>query len=159
MSKRPRVLIAEDHPGVAKAVGRVLALDILDMPAIAGVEFILGDFREPEPLAALEALLGGAPVDLVLSDMAPNMSGVDTVDQARAMHLAELARDFAAVHLKPGGDFLIKLFQGEGFDAYVLDLRKRYTKLAIRKPAASRRRSNEVYALATGKRADIKALS
>ena len=132
--------------------GRVLALDILDMPPIAGVEFIHGDFREPEPLAALEALLGAAPVDLVLSDMAPNMTGVDTVDQARAMHLAELARDFASEHLKPGGDFLIKLFQGEGFDAYVADLRKRYTKLVIRKPAASRRRSNEVYALATGKR-------
>ena len=132
--------------------GRVLALDILDMPPIAGVEFIHGDFREPEPLAALEALLAGAPVDLVLSDMAPNMTGVDTVDQARAMHLAELARDFASEHLKPGGDFLIKLFQGEGFDAYVADLRKRYTKLVIRKPAASRRRSNEVYALATGKR-------
>jgi 23S rRNA (uridine2552-2'-O)-methyltransferase len=132
--------------------GRVLALDILEMPPIAGVEFIHGDFREPEPLAALEALLGGTPVDLVLSDMAPNMTGVDTVDQARAMHLAELARDFASEHLKPGGDFLIKLFQGEGFDAYVADLRKRYTKLVIRKPAASRRRSNEVYALATGKR-------
>ena len=132
--------------------GRVLALDILDMPAIAGVEFIHGDFREPEALARLEALLGGLPVDLVLSDMAPNMTGVDTVDQARAMHLAELARDFATEHLKPGGDFLIKLFQGEGFDAYIADLRKSYTKLVIRKPAASRRRSNEVYALATGKR-------
>lgn len=139
-----------DRQGLDK--GRVLALDILDMPPIAGVEFIHGDFREPEPLAALEALLAGAPVDLVLSDMAPNMTGVDTVDQARAMHLAELARDFADQHLKPGGDFLIKLFQGEGFDAYVADLRKRYTKLVIRKPAASRRRSNEVYALATGKR-------
>jgi 23S rRNA (uridine2552-2'-O)-methyltransferase len=132
--------------------GRVLALDILDMPPIAGVEFIHGDFREAEALSRLEALLGGAAVDLVLSDMAPNMSGVDAVDQARAMHLAELARDFAQEHLKHGGDFLIKLFQGEGFDAYVADLRKRYTKLAIRKPAASRRRSNEVYALATGKR-------
>jgi 23S rRNA (uridine2552-2'-O)-methyltransferase len=132
--------------------GRVLALDILDMPPIAGVEFIHGDFREAEALSRLEALLGGAAVDLVLSDMAPNMSGVDAVDQARAMHLAELARDFAQEHLKHGGDFLIKLFQGEGFDAYVADLRKRYTKLAIRKPAASRRRSNEVFALATGKR-------
>jgi 23S rRNA (uridine2552-2'-O)-methyltransferase len=77
---------------------------------------------------------------------------VDTVDLARAMYLSELARDFADTHLKRGGDFLIKLFQGEGFDAYVLDLRRRYTKLVIRKPAASRRRSNEVYALATGKR-------
>ena len=133
--------------------GRVVALDILDMPPIAGVEFIHGDFREPEALSRLEAVLGAAPVDLVLSDMAPNMSGVDTVDQARAMYLSELARDFAQTHLKTGGDFLIKLFQGEGFDAYVLDLRKRYEKLVIRKPAASRRRSNEVYALATGKRA------
>ena len=116
------------------------------------MEFIHGDFREAEALSRLEALLGGAPVDLVLSDMAPNMTGVDTVDQARAMYLSELARDFAQAHLKPGGNFLIKLFQGEGFDAYIADLRRRYTKLVIRKPAASRRRSNEVYALATGKR-------
>ena len=130
----------------------MLALDILEMPPIAGVEFIHGDFREPEALARLEALLGTLPVDLVLSDMAPNMTGVDTVDQARAMYLSELARDFADTHLKPGGNFLIKLFQGEGFDAYVKELRTRYDKLVIRKPAASRRRSNEVYALALGKR-------
>ncbi|HLU12520.1 MAG TPA: 23S rRNA (uridine(2552)-2'-O)-methyltransferase RlmE [Arenimonas sp.] len=132
--------------------GRVLALDILDMPPIAGVEFIHGDFREDGPLSELERLLDGSPVDLVLSDMAPNMSGVDAVDQARAMYLAELARDFADRHLREGGNFLIKLFQGEGFDAYVKDLRGRYGKVVIRKPAASRRRSNEVYALATGKR-------
>ncbi len=85
--------------------GRVLALDILDMPPIAGVEFIHGDFREPEALSRLETLLGGAQVDLVLSDMAPNMTGVDTVDQARAMYLSELARDFAQAHLKPGRRF------------------------------------------------------
>ena len=132
--------------------GRVLALDILEMPPIAGVEFIHGDFREAEALSRLETLIQGQTVDLVLSDMAPNMTGVDTVDLARAMYLSELARDFADAHLKPGGNFLIKLFQGEGFDAYVADLRRRYTKLVIRKPAASRRRSNEVYALATGKR-------
>jgi 23S rRNA (uridine2552-2'-O)-methyltransferase len=132
--------------------GRVLALDILEMPPIAGVEFIHGDFREPEALSRLQALLGGAKADLVLSDMAPNMTGVDSVDQARALYLAELARDFAEEYLKHGGAFLIKLFQGEGFDAYVLDLRRRYERLVIRKPAASRRRSNEVYALATGKR-------
>ena len=132
--------------------GRVVALDILDMPPIAGVEFIHGDFREAEALSRLETLIQGQTVDLVLSDMAPNMTGVDTVDLARAMYLSELARDFADAHLKPGGNFLIKLFQGEGFDAYVADLRRRYTKLVIRKPAASRRRSNEVYALATGKR-------
>jgi 23S rRNA (uridine2552-2'-O)-methyltransferase len=132
--------------------GRVLALDILEMPTIAGVDFIHGDFREPEALSRLEALLGGQPVDLVLSDMAPNMSGVDAVDQARAMYLAELARDFADAHLRPGGAFLIKLFMGIEFDAYMKDLRTRYAKVATRKPAASRRRSNEVYALAQGKR-------
>ena len=132
--------------------GRVIAMDILDMPPIAGVEFVHGDFREAEALSRLEALLGDARVDLVLSDMAPNMTGVDTVDQARAMYLSELARDFSEAHLRHGGDFLIKLFQGEGFDAYIADLRKRYAKLQIRMPAASRRRSNEVYALATGKR-------
>jgi 23S rRNA (uridine2552-2'-O)-methyltransferase len=136
--------------------GRVIALDILDMPPLAGVEFIHGDFREPEPLSRLEALLAGAGVDLVLSDMAPNMSGVDAVDQARSMYLAELARDFADQHLKPGGTFLIKLFQGAEFDQYIRDLRKRYAQVKVRKPDASRSRSSEVYALATGKRVEPK---
>lgn len=135
--------------------GRVLALDILEMPPLAGVEFLHGDFREDAVLSQLEALLDGQRVDLVLSDMAPNMSGVDVVDQARAMHLAELAMEFADGHLRPGGAFLIKLFQGVGFDDYVRDLRRRYEKVAIRKPAASRKRSPEVYALAQGKRAAI----
>ena len=133
--------------------GRVVALDILEMPGLAGVEFLHGDFREDEVLSALEALLDGQAVDLVLSDMAPNMSGVDAVDQPRAMHLAELAMDFADRHLRPEGSFLIKLFQGAGFDEYVRELRKRYARVAIRKPAASRKRSPEVYALAQGKRA------
>ena len=132
--------------------GRVLAMDILEMPPIAGVDFIHGDFREAEALSRLEALLGKDSVDLVLSDMAPNMSGVDAVDQARSMYLAELARDFADAHLRRGGNFLIKLFMGAEFDAYMKDLRGRYDKVATRKPAASRRRSNEVYALALGKR-------
>ncbi len=132
--------------------GRVVALDILEMPSLAGVEFIHGDFREDTVLASLEDLLNGQPVDLVLSDMAPNMSGVDAVDLPRAMHLAELAMDFADRHLRPGGTFLIKLFQGVGFDAYVRDLRARYDRVVIRKPAASRRRSTEVYALAQGRR-------
>jgi 23S rRNA (uridine2552-2'-O)-methyltransferase len=132
--------------------GRVVALDILDMPTLAGVEFIHGDFREAAVLAELEARLGGQGLDLVLSDMAPNMSGVDAVDQPRAMHLAELARDFAQDHLRSGGVFLVKLFQGEGFDAYVRDLRARYDRVVVRKPAASRKRSPEVYALAQGKR-------
>lgn len=132
--------------------GRVIALDILDMPPLAGVEFILGDFREPEPLARLEALLDGQPVDLVLSDMAPNMSGMDAVDQPRSMYLAELARDFSDQHLRAGGTFLIKLFQGTGFDDYIRDLRRRYRQVKVRKPEASRSRSSEVYALATDKR-------
>ena len=132
--------------------GRVIAMDILEMPGIAGVDFIHGDFREDEAVLRLEAVVGDASVDLVLSDMAPNMSGVDSVDQARAMYLSELAVDFADKHLKKGGNFLIKLFMGEGFDAYMKDLKTRYTKVVTRKPAASRRRSNEVYALATGKR-------
>ncbi len=132
--------------------GRVIAMDILEMPGIAGVDFIHGDFREDEAVLRLEAVVGDASVDLVLSDMAPNMSGVDSVDQARAMYLSELAVEFADKHLKKGGNFLIKLFMGEGFDAYMKDLKIRYTKVVTRKPAASRRRSNEVYALATGKR-------
>jgi len=131
--------------------GRVIALDILEMPSLAGVDFLHGDFRDDAVLSQLENALNGKPVDLVLSDMAPNKSGVDAVDQPRAMHLAELAMDFADNHLKPGGAFLIKLFQGVGFDEYVRSLRQRYAKVAIRKPAASRKRSPEVYALAQGK--------
>ena len=131
--------------------GRVIALDILEMPPLAGVEFLHGDFREDAVLSSLEATLGGQSVDLVLSDMAPNKSGMDAVDQPRMMHLAELAMDFADRHLRPGGAFLIKLFHGEGFDDYVRQLRKRYAKVSIRKPAASRKRSPEVYALAQDK--------
>ena len=136
--------------------GRVIALDILEMPTLAGVEFLHGDFREVAVLSQLEAMLDGKPVDLVLSDMAPNKSGMDAVDQPRMMHLAELAMEFADHHLRPDGTFLIKLFQGTGFDQYVRELRRRYAKVAIRKPAASRKRSPEVYALAQGKLAQIK---
>lgn len=133
--------------------GRVIALDILEMPSLAGVEFLHGDFREQEALSRLEAALMGSRVDLVLSDLAPNISGVAAVDNPRAMHLAELARDFAQEWLKPGGAFLTKLFMSPGFDDYVRDLRRRYQKVTVRKPKASRSRSPEVYALATGKRA------
>ena len=132
--------------------GRVVALDILEMPTLAGVEFLHGDFRDDDVLSRLEQSLGKTLVDLVLSDMAPNKSGMDAVDQPRMMHLAELARDFADQHLRTGGDFLIKLFQGAEFDDYIRDLRKRYTQVKVRKPDASRSRSSEVYALATGKR-------
>ena len=136
--------------------GRVVALDILEMPSLAGVEFLHGDFREPVVLSALEDMLAGRQVDLVLSDMAPNKSGVDAVDQPRGMYLAELAMEFADGHLKPGGAMLIKLFQGVGFDDYVRDLRRRYERVSIRKPAASRKRSPEVYALAQGRRVEMK---
>jgi len=132
--------------------GRIVALDILPMQGIGGVDFIQGDFREESVLQQLETQLSGAKVDLVLSDMAPNMSGVDVVDQARMMHLAELALEFARNWLKPGGAFLIKLFQGAGFDDYVRTLRADFERVSIRKPKASRARSSEVYALATGKR-------
>jgi 23S rRNA (uridine2552-2'-O)-methyltransferase len=133
--------------------GRIIALDILPMQGIAGVDFIEGDFREEAVVQQLEAKLDGAKADLVLSDMAPNISGVNVADQARAMYLAELAADFASVHLRPGGAFLIKLFQGREYDAYLKNLRAGYERVSIRKPKASRARSPEVYALATGKRA------
>ena len=136
--------------------GRVIALDILEMPSLAGVEFLHGDFREDAVLSRLVETLDGQKVDLVLSDMAPNKSGVDAVDMPRAMYLSELAMDFADQHLRTGGNFLIKLFQGVGFDDYVKELRRRYDKVVIRKPEASRKRSPEVYALAQGKRATMK---
>ena len=131
-------------------------MDILEMPPLAGVEFLHGDFREDGVLSQLEAMLNGQPVDLVLSDMAPNKSGVDAVDMPRAMYLSELAMDFADQHLRTGGNFLIKLFQGTGSDNYTRELRRRYDKVAIRKPDASRKRSPEVYALGQGKRIQIK---
>ena len=136
--------------------GRGIASDILEMPTLAGVEFLHGDFRDDAVLSSLLAMLGGDKVDLVLSDMAPNKSGMDAVDQPRAMHLSELAMEFADGQLRAGGTFLIKLFQGVGFDDYVRELRRRYAKVAIRKPAASRKRSPEVYALAQGKLAGIR---
>lgn len=136
--------------------GRVIALDVLEMPALAGVEFLQGDFREDAVLSQLVATLNGKQVDLVLSDMAPNKSGVDAVDMPRAMYLSELAMEFADAHLRIDGNFLIKLFQGVGFDDYVKELRRRYAKVSIRKPEASRKRSPEVYALAQGKRAVMK---
>jgi 23S rRNA (uridine2552-2'-O)-methyltransferase len=131
--------------------GRVIALDILEMPSLAGVEFLHGDFREDAVLSQLEWTLDGKPVDIVLSDMAPNKSGMDAVDQPRMMHLAELAMDFADRHQRPDGTFLIKVIQGVGSDDYIKELRRRYAKVSIRKPAASRKRSPEVYALAQGK--------
>jgi 23S rRNA (uridine2552-2'-O)-methyltransferase len=128
--------------------GKLLALDILEMEPIHGVEFIHGDFTEDESLQALEAALGGRAVDLVLSDMAPNMSGMATIDQPKAMYLAELALEFVKHHLKPGGDYVVKLFQGTDFDVYVRQVRSLFKKVQVRKPKASRPRSREVYLLA-----------
>lgn len=131
--------------------GLVVALDILPMQGIGGVEFIQGDFREDAVFDALRSRLGGdGVVDLVLSDMAPNISGIEMADQARAMHLAELATEFARKSLKPGGALLVKLFQGRGFDEFVHGLRARFRRVTLRKPKASRARSREIYALATG---------
>jgi 23S rRNA (uridine2552-2'-O)-methyltransferase len=132
--------------------GRVIALDVLDMPAIPGVEFIQGDFNDESVLGQLNALLGGARVDLVMSDMAPNMMGIADVDHDRSMQLVELAEEFAAQALRPGGDLLVKVFQGRGFEPLVARLRKSYETVKLRKPKASRSRSPEVYVLARGYR-------
>lgn len=130
-----------------KGQGRVIALDILDMHPIPGVDFICGDFREEEVLRQLESSLNGKLVDLVIADMAPNMSGVKDVDQAGATYLTELALDFCQHWLKPGGNFLVKVFIGSGFDEIVKQMRSQFEKVVTRKPKASRDRSSEVYLL------------
>lgn len=132
--------------------GRVVALDSLEMPGLAGVTVVQGDFRDADAVEALERALAGGKADLVLSDMAPNLSGIPATDQARALELAELARDFASKHLKPQGNFLVKLFQGAGFEEFVKGLRRQFRTVAVRKPEASRSRSREVYVLAKGLR-------
>ena len=128
--------------------GRVFALDILPMEPVNGVEFIQGDFREEEVLQQLVDLLNGQKLDLVISDIAPNMTGNTVTDQARSFYLCELAYDFAINHLKPGGHFLIKVFQGAGYQEYVKLLRESFAEVLVRKPKASRDRSNEIYLLA-----------
>jgi len=130
--------------------GRVVALDILDLPPIPGVTFIRGDFRDVSILTQLESALGGSKADLVLSDMAPNLSGIASADQARSVELAELALDFAKKHLKPQGNLLVKLFHGAGYEDYYKMLRSSFRSVAARKPEASRRRSSEVYLIAKG---------
>lgn len=132
--------------------GKVIALDILAMQPLVGVEFIQGDFREEAVLKQLEALIKHENIDLVISDMAPNTSGVSKVDQLRALGLAELALEFAAMHLKPNGDFLTKLFHGVGSDEYLKTVRQHFQQVFVRKPKASRSRSSEVYVLARGKK-------
>jgi 23S rRNA (uridine2552-2'-O)-methyltransferase len=132
--------------------GRVIALDVLEMPALPGVEFIQGDFTEQEVLERLEAALGGGRVDLVMSDMAPNMMGIADVDHDRSMYLVDLAVEFASKALRPGGDLLMKVFQGREFQPLLARLRKEFDTVKLRKPSASRARSSEVYVLARGYR-------
>ncbi len=128
--------------------GRIVATDILPMDAIPGVDFVQGDFRDERVLEQLLASIGAAKVDLVLSDMAPNMTGIDALDQPRSMYLAELALEFADRVLVPGGDVLVKVFQGTGFEQIVRDARRRYGRVVMKKPKASRTRSPEIYLLA-----------
>jgi 23S rRNA (uridine2552-2'-O)-methyltransferase len=132
--------------------GKLIALDLLEMTPMAGVEFIQGDFREDATLSRLETALAGRKVDLVLSDMAPNISGIAVSDAARAMHLVELALDFSRQHLRPGGDMLVKVFQGAGYAELRQVVQELFGTLQVRKPAASRDRSAEIYLLAKNKR-------
>jgi 23S rRNA (uridine2552-2'-O)-methyltransferase len=130
--------------------GRVLAIDLLPMEPVAGVEFVQGDFAAKSGLAAIGRILGERRADVVLSDMSPNLSGIAVSDQARSMELAELARDFAVLHLKEEGVFLVKVFQGAGYDDFLKSLRAAFQKVAVRKPDASRDESAEQYLLARG---------
>jgi 23S rRNA (uridine2552-2'-O)-methyltransferase len=125
--------------------GRVIALDVLEMAPLAGVSVIRGDFTTDEALAALDRELAGAAVDLVLSDMAPNLSGIAATDQARSLALCELAVEFARGHLRPGGSLLMKVFQGAGFTQLLARVRSEFAEVASRKPDASRNRSSEIY--------------
>ena len=127
--------------------GRVIAVDLLEMEALRDVTFVHGDFREEQVLLALEELLAGDRPGLVLSDMSPNISGIAISDQARAIHLAELALDFARNWLQPDGGFLVKTFQGHGFDGFLQEMRQTFKTVSSRKPDASRDRSPEVYLL------------
>jgi 23S rRNA (uridine2552-2'-O)-methyltransferase len=132
--------------------GRIIALDLLEMEPVHGVRFIRGDFSGNEALEALQEALAGRQVDLVVSDMAPNISGVGMVDQARSVHLAELALEFARARLKPGGSFLVKVFQGAGLDEFRKQLSEVFGSVAVRKPKASRDRSSELFLLARDRR-------
>lgn len=135
-----------------KGQGKVIALDILDMQPIAGVTFIQGDFREESVLRVLEETINKTPVDLVIADMAPNISGVKDVDQAGAAYLTELALEFSKDWLKPNGNFLVKVFIGAGFEEILHNMRQMFDKVVTRKPKASRDRSSEVYLLGLGRK-------
>ncbi|MDP3211054.1 23S rRNA (uridine(2552)-2'-O)-methyltransferase RlmE [Methylotenera sp.] len=135
-----------------KGHGKVIALDILDMSPIGGVTFLQGDFREESVLRLLEQTLNNVKVDLVIADMAPNISGVKDVDQAGAAYLTELALDFSQEWLKPSGNFLVKVFIGAGFEEILQNMRQMFDKVVTRKPKASRDRSSEVYLLGIGRK-------
>lgn len=137
-----------------KGQGRIIALDLLEMAAIPGVDFIQGDFREDAVLFQLEEKLNNRPIDLVIADMAPNISGISSVDQANAAYLTELALEFSLKWLKPGGNFLVKVFIGSGFDEIMKTMRLGFDKVVTRKPKASRDRSSEVYLLGLKRKAD-----
>lgn len=128
--------------------GHVIGIDLLPIAPLDGVTLLQGDFREEAGLEALDRALGGQPVDLVLSDMAPNISGSAAVDQPRAMYLCELALDFCQSHLRPGGDFVCKVFHGQGFDAWLQTVKGQFRRVVVRKPEASRANSREVYLVA-----------
>jgi 23S rRNA (uridine2552-2'-O)-methyltransferase len=130
--------------------GRVVAVDMLPMAPLPGVQFVQGDFREQEVLDALIVALGGRKADLVISDLAPNISGIGISDQARSMYLCELALEFSRQCLKPGGSLLVKVFQGAGFTEFLAGMRKSFVKVGSRKPEASRGRSSEMYLLGRG---------
>lgn len=132
--------------------GKVIAVDILEMAPLPGVEFIQGDFREEYAIVELKKHLGNDQLDLVISDMSPNMSGIVISDQARSMYLAELALAFSMEQLNYGGNFLVKVFQGRDFDQFLFDMRAGFKNVTIRKPKASRDRSNELYLLGLGKK-------
>lgn len=134
---------------------RIVAIDLLPMHGVPGVQVIRGDLESDDGLAAVETALAGVPVDLVVSDMSPNLSGIDVVDQARSIRLAELALDFALSHLQPGGDLVVKVFQGAGLDPFQRAVRSRFTKVYLRKPKASRDRSREHFVVAKGRVATV----
>ncbi len=141
--------------GAGEPAGRIIALDLLPMAALPGVEFMQGDFHDEAVEQALSDLLAGAKVDLVLSDMAPNLSGIAAADAARSLHLAEIAAEFARKHLQPSGAFLVKAFQGSGYSQYVEQLKSIFRTVAVRKPAASRESSAEVYLLGRQRRSGV----
>ena len=130
----------------------IVAIDLLPMPGMPGVVTIQGDIEQDDDLSAIDAALRGKPVDLVISDMSPNLSGIDVVDQARSIRLAEVALDFARTHLQPGGDLVVKVFQGAGLDQFQRDVRPYFNKVYLRKPKASRDRSREHYVVGKGRR-------